>query len=210
MDSEKRNFDRLAPDYDDNPGRTKMAANIAGTIRYAVDLKPDMLVLDYGCGTGLISLALRPLVGSILAVDSSRGMLDVLDEKLRSQNITNVHTCQLDLDEGEALEGDFDLVICSMTLHHVKKPDDIIRSFFRHTKAGGFICVADLEPDGGLFHGYTQGVFHHGFGLDLMSSLLEKAGFTEISFRTATEIVRFVPGGLAPFKVFLATASKPL
>ncbi len=210
MDSAKRNFDKLAPDYDDNPGRTKMAANIARAIKNAVNLQPDMEVLDYGCGTGLISLEIQPLVSSILCVDSSRGMLDVLDEKLRSQNISNVHTCQLDLDEGEALEGDFDLVICSMTLHHVKKPDELIRTFFEHTKLGGFICIAELEPDRGLFHGYTEGVFHHGFGLDLMRSMLEKAGFTEINFRTATEIVRFVPGGLAPFKVFLATASKPL
>lgn len=209
MDSAKRNFDELAPDYDDNPGRTRMAANIASAISNAVNLLPDMVVLDYGCGTGLISLAIQPLVGSVLAVDSSRGMLDVLDQKLNNQNISKVRTRQLDMDEGEALEGLFDLIICSMTLHHVRKPDILINTFFEHTKAGGIICIADLEPDRGLFHGYTEGIFHHGFGEDMMSAMLENAGFTDIGFRTATEIVRFVPEGLSPFKVFLATALRP-
>lgn len=67
---------------------------------------------------------------------------------------------------------------------------------------------ADLEPDQGLFHGYTEGTFHHGFDLDLMRAMLGQAGFTEIGFRTAAQIVRFVPEGLAPFKIFLAAARK--
>ncbi len=209
MDSAKRNFDKLAPDYDDNPGRTKMAANIASAIKNAVNFQPDMEVLDYGCGTGLISLEIQPLVSSILCVDSSSGMLQVLREKLKLQNISNVNARQLDMDAGEALEGVFDLVICSMTMHHVKKPDELIKTFFEHTKLGGFICIADLEPDRGLFHGYTEGIFHQGFSHDLMRAMLANAGYIDVGFQPAAEIIRFVPEGLAPFKIFLATASKP-
>lgn len=208
MDTGSKNFESLAATWDDNPARIKLSNRIAGSIEDAIKLTSRMKLLDYGCGTGLISLRWRDQVGSILAVDSSRAMLAVLEEKINRQAIDNMHTLHVDKDAGANLPGTYDVVICSMMLHHVRQPAILLRTFYEHTHPGGVICVAELDPDQGCFHGYEQGVFHHGFDRRLMTDMLQRAGYIKTETTTVTEIVRFAPGGLATFRVFLAKARR--
>ena len=70
MKNEKRNFDQDAALWDQNPGRVKVAMDIAQTIIREVNPGSTRDVLDFGCGTGLLTLALQPLVHSIAGVDS--------------------------------------------------------------------------------------------------------------------------------------------
>lgn len=209
MHNENRDFDKHAATWDENAGRVKMATNIANSIKDAVVLNTSIDVLDFGCGTGLLTLQLQPLVRSISGFDSSKGMLEVLQGKIASQNIGNVKTRYIDIEKGSVLDGLYDLVVCSMTLHHVREPRALIEQFKNVLKTDGFLCIADLDSDGGLFHGAnSEGVFHNGFDRSMMRDTLREAGFDRIEFRTAAEIVRFVPGGLRPFTIFLATGRK--
>lgn len=57
-DTPKRDFNRAALTWDANPGRMKMAADIGTAITARVELTPTMRVLDFGCGTGLLSLGM--------------------------------------------------------------------------------------------------------------------------------------------------------
>ena len=71
-------------------------------------------VLDFGSGTGLLSERLAPLVGEVVAVDTSSKMLDVL----KAKQLDNVTTLCLELDSREArthpvLAPGFDLVVAS-------------------------------------------------------------------------------------------------
>ncbi|MDD4138360.1 MAG: methyltransferase domain-containing protein, partial [Methanoregula sp.] len=75
MTGEKRDFDSAASTWDEDPGRVKMAHDVARAIRETVTLRPDMDVLDFGCGTGLLALNLQPHIRTITGVDSSQGML---------------------------------------------------------------------------------------------------------------------------------------
>lgn len=208
MNSQNRNFDKDAATWDENPGRVKMANNIANTILDAISLNNNMKVLDFGCGTGLLTLRLQPFVGSIKAVDSSSGMLKVLNEKIESQNITNITTEHLDIEQGDVLKGTYDLIVCSMTLHHVKGIEPLIKQFYNIIAPRGYLCIADLDPDQGLFHGNNEGVFHFGFERDKMRSMFKEMGLDKIEFRTAAEIVRFIPGGVRPFTIFLISGQK--
>ncbi len=185
-----------------------MANNIANTILDVISLNSNMNVLDFGCGTGLVTLRLQPFVASIVAVDSSAGMLEVLNKKIESQNITNITTQQLDIEHGDVLEGSYDLIVSSMTLHHVRETKPLLEQFCKIAAPNGYLCIADLDPDQGLFHGYYEGIFHFGFDRDTMRRTFEELGFDNIEFRTAAEIVRFVPGGMRPFTIFLVVGQK--
>ena len=57
-----------------------------------------MDVLDYGCGTGLLSLFLLPHVRRVVGADSSPGMLEVLRKKLTEGGIENMKVIHLDLE----------------------------------------------------------------------------------------------------------------
>ena len=71
----KKDFDHAAVTWDEKPGRIKLAADVANAILKSVEVHADMDVLDYGCGTGLLTLSLQPHVRSITGADSSHGML---------------------------------------------------------------------------------------------------------------------------------------
>lgn len=209
MQSPTRDFDKDAATWDENAARVKMTTNIANSIKDAVPLNQNMHVLDFGCGTGLLTLQLQPLVKSINGYDSSKGMLKVLGEKIENQKIANITTIFIDIEQGGVLEGCYDLAVCSMTLHHVRQPRALIKQFKRVLKPGGFLCIADLDSDGGLFHGANSaGVFHNGFDRDLIREVLREARFDHVMFQTAAQIVRLIPGGARPFTVFLATGQK--
>ncbi len=88
MADEKFDFDKKAASWDENPHRVSLANDIAGAIIDEKILAPDMDVLEFGCGTGLLTLKLRPLVRSLTGVDGSKGMLGVLEAKIEDQGLT--------------------------------------------------------------------------------------------------------------------------
>ncbi len=87
----KSYFDREALTWDDNPVRVGVAQNIARAMSSAIPLNAAMTAIDFGCGTGLISLALQPYFKHITGIDTSLGMIDVLKSKISAANITNIN-----------------------------------------------------------------------------------------------------------------------
>jgi len=63
-------FDQAATNWDDNPVRRALMTAVAEAIFRHVQPSSDMHVLDYGCGTGLISFCLAPHVATVTAADS--------------------------------------------------------------------------------------------------------------------------------------------
>ncbi len=209
MNSDKRDFDKEAAAWDENPGRVRMTNAITDAIAEDIKLKADMDVLDFGCGTGLITVRLSPLVHSVTAVDGSQGMIDILQAKVRSRNLTNVETRRLDFEKGEVLRGNYHLIICSMTLHHIGEIGPLLDQFYKVLKDGGYLCIADLDPDDGQFHGNNDGVLHWGFERSKLRYALTEARFAEIRDHTAAEVFKPVSGGgKRSFSIFLITCRK--
>ncbi|HEX3000968.1 MAG TPA: class I SAM-dependent methyltransferase [Methanoregula sp.] len=210
VSGEKRNFDAAAATWDENPGRVKVAHDIARAIRDTVKLTPEMDVLDFGCGTGLLMLQIQPFVRSITGVDSSPGMLEILEAKIKTQRLTNVKTRLIDLDQGDTLDGSYDLVISSMTFHHLIEVQPVLDHIAGILKPSGCLAVADLDSDDGKFHDSNEGVFHPGFDRCTMKKHFEAAGFVSVRNRTAAIIHKpALSGEPRTFTAFLMTGRKP-
>jgi len=207
---EKRDFDAAAATWDENPARVRMARDVAGTILGMVKPGPDADVLDFGCGTGLVTLVLQPHVRSVTAADSSTGMLAVLDAKIKAGSLANIRTLHIDLERGDMIGGQYDLVVSSMTFHHIPEVKPVIGLLAGILKPGGSLAIADLDSDEGQFHESGEGVFHPGFDRCLMRRNFEDAGLAGVRSRTAA-IVRKpgASGELRSFTVFLMTGRKP-
>jgi ubiquinone/menaquinone biosynthesis C-methylase UbiE len=202
--SENWSFDAEAASWDENPGRVKVANDIAAAILEESILTPDMDILEFGCGTGLLTVLLSPHVRSVTGVDSSQRMIDVLRGKIEDKSLTNIRARYLDIEKGDILEGTYNLVVCSMTLHHVKETAPLLELFYKVTLPLGYVCIADLDPDDGQFHGANDTVFHAGFDRAVLCQSLKKAGFEDIRVRTAATVVKPIPdGGVRSFGVFL-------
>jgi ubiquinone/menaquinone biosynthesis C-methylase UbiE len=207
MDNKQRNFDQEAADWDKEPRRVKLANDIANAVLSEVKLTSEMNVLDFGCGTGLVTLRLSPLVRSIKGVDSSPGMLDVLNQKARQHGLINIETQQADIEQGDLIDGQFDLIVSSMTLHHLKQINVALKYFYQLCAPGARICIADLDSDNGLFHEDNSGVFHFGFDRAWFCNALQEAGYSDIRDTTATEVTKTNHGTLQRFSIFLISGT---
>jgi 2-polyprenyl-3-methyl-5-hydroxy-6-metoxy-1,4-benzoquinol methylase len=206
---EKRDFDKEAASWDQEQGRIKLANDVAEAVSDEISLTSTLDVLDFGCGTGLLTLHIQPLVHTITGVDSSRGMLDILQSKVQSRNLTNVQIQFKDLDKGDSLEGRYHLILSSMTFHHIREINPLLHQFSKVLVPQGHLCIADLDPDDGRFHGNNEGVFHYGFDRSILRHTFIEAGFDDIRDRTAASVEKPVPdGGTQVFTVFLMTGRK--
>lgn len=202
-------FDEAAAQWDNNPGRIELARTVGSAIIRTVPIQPDWRVLDYGAGTGLLTLSLQPRVGSILALDSSRGMLDQLTQKLAATGISNVQPRQWDLEAEPYTENGFDLVVSSMTLHHLHDVPLVFKRLATILKPGGWLVAADLDCEDGSFHGEREDVFHHGFERNQISAWLAAAGFGWISIQDAHSLLKLSSTGQPrSYGVFLAAGQK--
>ncbi|NTW99764.1 MAG: class I SAM-dependent methyltransferase [Geobacteraceae bacterium] len=200
--TERRNFDASALLWDEEPRRVKLAGDISAAILGNIPFSPEWDALDFGCGTGLVTLQLAPNLRSITGVDSSSGMLDRLNAKVQTSGFSNVHTVLCELTKGDLPSGMYHLVTSAMTLHHIEEIAPLIQSLKSLLHPGGWIALADLETEDGSFHEDHTGVFHHGFSTQELSDMLKKTGFSSISVNTATNVVK----GDRSYPVLLATA----
>lgn len=200
-------FDAKARQWDDNPVFQERGLKIAQAIRQAVALNKRMSALDYGCGTGLLSFPLKDELGPILMADSSGGMLEVVAGKIAAQGVANMTPMKLDLLVDPVPAQRFDLIVTSMTLHHVPDTDAILRIFHDLLNPGGTLCIADLDQEDGSFHGPEVDV-HHGFDRADLGRRAAQTGFADVRFQTVFSIAKARETGTRDYPVFLMTARR--
>jgi 2-polyprenyl-3-methyl-5-hydroxy-6-metoxy-1,4-benzoquinol methylase len=206
---ERKDFDKEAAQWDANPGRVKLAHDVADAIIREVSPTREMDALDFGCGTGLVTLRLQPLVRTITGMDSSEGMLAVLGSKVRGQGLVNVRTLFTNLETGGKVSGRYHLIVSSMTLHHVPDPAGLITQLSGALLPGGTLAVADLDSEDGSFHGDNTGVLHLGFDRARIRGLFEQAGLTAVREVTAAVVIKEIEKkGRREFPVFLLIGKK--
>jgi ubiquinone/menaquinone biosynthesis C-methylase UbiE len=202
-------FDQAASQWDSNPTRVELARAIGGAILRAVPVQPQWRAVDYGAGTGLLTLNLQPHLASLLALDFSSGMLDTLAQKLKASGITNVATRQCNLEQAPLPETGFDLVVSSMTFHHLRDVPLVLRRLAALLKPAGWLAFADLDTEDGSFHGQADDVFHHGFDRARIAVWLQEAGFQTVTLQDAHTLKKpDAAGQLRSYGIFLACGQK--
>jgi ubiquinone/menaquinone biosynthesis C-methylase UbiE len=201
-------FDEQAKDWDADPMKVERARAVADAIRKMIPLTREMSALEYGCGTGLLSFALRADLGQITLADTSQGMLDVLAEKIRSSGADNMRGLRLDLTVDPLPAQRFHLTYSLMTLHHIPDVDDMLKRFHAILGPNGYLLAADLDKEDGSFHTNGEIYFHNGFAREELKSKVEAIGFTNVKFTTSYVIQKKIGDKERPFPVFLMAAQK--
>lgn len=211
MNNETANhFDEKAKSWDEEPRRVAMGAAIARAAAARLPAERRARLMDYGCGTGLCCLPLAGHCSTVLGVDSSAGMLARLAEKAHAAGLEHVTTLRHDLAAAPLTGMEFDVVLCAMTLHHVREVGPLLDRFYSLLVPGGLLALADLDQEDGTFHQDPRGVEHHGFSRDGIRKRLQAAGFAPVNFEKPYVIERPTESGeLRRYPVFLATAEKP-
>ena len=200
-------FDQKAAQWDTKPVNHERAQAVAAGIKSVVPLSPQMTALEYGCGTGLLSLALQPDLGHITLADSSSGMLAVLRDKIATANIKNMLPVQLDLMIDPLPAERYHLIYTVMTLHHILDTDRILHVFHELLKPAGTLCVADLDQEDGTFH-TDEFHGHRGFDRAALAVQAQSIGFSALRFSTVFHMPQDIAGVRREFPLFLMVARK--
>ena len=201
-------FDSLASTWDDSPMRTEIARAVTAAISDRIEFTSDMSAMDYGCGTGLVALSLAPRVASVLAADSSEGMLAAVSDKCAELGVTNVTQTKLDLGADALPAERFDLIYTSMTLHHIADVSGLLSRFYDLLNPGGWLAVIDLDKEDGSFHGDSAGIAHFGFDRDFLDQAADEAGYQAIRISTAHVVRREQEGVAREYPLFILTARR--
>ena len=186
---ENNSFDSAAKDWDKNETRVKIASAIADAIITRVHIEENTWVADYGAGTGLVSLKIAGIAKHVTAFDSSAGMIEILQEKIREQNITNLSADVFDVTDSVYKPSvKFDVVTCAMVLHHISKVNMAATGLFRMLKQGGYIAIADLMPEDGSFHDSQEGIASLGFSEKALKRIFTRAGFVYLTYEKIYEV----------------------
>jgi tRNA (cmo5U34)-methyltransferase len=120
-----------------------VAAAAAATTRQARH------TLDVGCGAGNYTLKLLERIPNldVTLIDLSRPMLDRAAERVGRATTGRVTTVQGDIRELELGEQNFDIILASAVLHHLrtdKEWRDVFAAFHRALREGGSLWIFDL------------------------------------------------------------------
>ncbi|MBF4693817.1 class I SAM-dependent DNA methyltransferase [Fusibacter ferrireducens] len=204
------NFDQLAKKWDDEKN-IERGQKIAEAIKSKFKSEHYVSGLEFGCGTALVSFNLKSHFDKLLLIDSSEGMIEIVQNKINaldSESVTHIQAIKMDL-TCQPLEEKFDVIYCSMVLHHIPDVDHILSVLYEHLNENGEICIVEINKEDGHFHGGHEDFHgHDGFGQQELADKLKTYGFKNIASENFYSGVKATRKGDVPYSLFILNAVK--
>lgn len=166
-------------------------------------LLPPLEVCDFGCGTGVLSLAIARWAKQVWAIDQSAEALAQARARAEREGVSNITFLREDLHQLSLPDGQRDLVVISQSLHHVESPAAVLAEAHRLLRPGGRLVLLELMPHREEWVRERLGHRHLGFDPGALEHLLAQSGFTGLTRETHAR------DGGSTFRVFLLTGTRP-
>ena len=193
------NFNDKAKSWDSDPQKHFRADSAAKVINQIIqDLQATTSVrldkaLEFGAGTALLSLRLADLFDSIIAADTSSGMLEIALENVSKQSADNISTALLQPDSYDYVsqfgETEFDAIYTMMALHHIEDLQVFCLNIAQLQKSGGLFFVIDITSEDGSFHNFNpEFAGHFGFDRTALAEVFSQHNYEELHYKIILEI----------------------
>ncbi|KXX77215.1 putative methyltransferase YcgJ [Madurella mycetomatis] len=211
-------------DDDGDDGDDKDKTEGKEEVKNVLVQKKTVRLLDYACGTGVVSRALAPYVSQCVGIDLSEGMVAAYNARTENQGIPfsemRAHQGNLCVPSdpnppafASAEFFDFDVAAVGLGFHHFDDPVLAARRLAARLKTGGVLVILDFLPHGELdpSHASSSTVTHHGFSVEQIQRIYEEAGVGK-DFALETVGVVFFQGmadrSEMKRKIFIARGTK--
>lgn len=145
--------------------RTHSWRTVANSVPYIIGaLKPDMKILDVGCGPGTITVDIATYVpqGHVTGIENVESPLEAARAHATQRGVTNV-----DFAVGDALalpfpDNTFDFTHAHQVLQHTGDPVQTLREMRRVTKPGGIVACREGDHGSWVWYPESEGLkeFH--------------------------------------------------
>lgn len=193
----KHDFNHKAETFD-SPKNIFLANLVCQAAEKQIDLLSDKEILDFGGGTGLLTLPLAKQAKSVTLVDIPEKMLEQARLKVEQQDIKNIQFLEQDLLKSP-LKQEFDLIVVCRVLHHMPDVDAALSLFHQHLRKDGQLLIADFTK---------AEANHHGFELTELEKQLIENGFSSVHSQILYSSEDLFQGNYS--ELFLTVAQKSL
>lgn len=164
--------------YEKSPAQKD--TGLTGAMVRLACLEPHHLVLDAGCGTGVVTNAVAPLVREVIGIDTSYKMA------MKNQWGGNRYFVHHDLME-PLFAPVFDRVMIRQVLHYLDHPGSALIRCYDTLKDGGKIVIAQaVPPHQSVEREYRQimelRAGGHTFMVPELERMMRRAGFSQVTY----------------------------
>lgn len=200
-------FDQVAEQWD-NERRIRRAQKLVNQIRLCVPDLAQKRVLEFGCGTGLLSFGLLPYVKEITGYDLSVKMREVYKSKIVSYDANNARVLEsLEMAKGQM---PYDLTFSSMVFHHILDVKAKVCELKSLLSENGIFLMIDLDEEDGSFHQEEEGFDgHNGFSRQYIADVLKESGLEKVEVMDAYQGEKEIANKTIAYSLFLAVGQRP-
>ena len=121
-------------------------------------------VLDFGCGSGEMSLDIAPQVQRLHGIDTSANMIELANQKARDRRVDNVDFSQMDVFDQVLWTNSFSAIVAFNIFHLVEDVSEVLAR------------LNDLLASGGLLISQTPCLGDRNFAFRYLITILQKVG----------------------------------
>lgn len=166
-------------------------------------LLPPLEVVDFGCGTGVLTVELARWAKRVTAIDRSESALSKARAEAQRQSLENITFLAADLEHLPLPSGSVDLVVVSQSLHHVTHIEAVLAEGARLLRQSGRMIVLELMPHDEAWVRARLGHQHLGFEPSAVEAAMRAVGL-----EAEQQVLPSARDASSPFKAFLLTGTR--
>ncbi len=141
MTTSTKFWDKIADKYSKQPiaDEASYQKKLKITQEY---FKPDMKVLEFGCGTGSTAIIHASHVKHIRAIDISPNMIAIAKKKAEAENIKNITFEQLTIEKLNIEDCTYNAVLGLSILHLLHDKEQVMTKVYSLLKPGGIFVTS--------------------------------------------------------------------
>ncbi|OHT14333.1 S-adenosylmethionine-dependent methyltransferase [Tritrichomonas foetus] len=191
----------------DTPERTENAKVWAEMIRPEMDLNSEKVILDFGCGTGIVGLNFLGSVKKIIFQDVSQRSLEQCKKNLNETGQKNFEIFHGEINQytGEKV----DYIIASMVYHHIQDINGVTKELFARLNPKGKLIICDFNANDIIFQKTRPNVPYFGLDPTDLCKMFTDCGFKSTEIKPANPLTLEIDGSKVTGQRYTIIAEAP-